>query len=89
MTRNRTLRRHALASLQSSRKGFTLIELMVVVGIILLLATITLTAVNLTIDGDKIRNGARQIQSYLEGARDRAIFSKQERHPARATRRRQ
>lgn len=79
MTANRTLRRRFIASMRGRRAGFTLIELLVVVGIILLLAAMTLSVVNLTVDGDKVRNGARQVQSYLEGARDRAIFSKQER----------
>ncbi len=59
--------------------GFTLVELMVVVGLLLLIAAMTVSAVNLTISGDKVRAGARQVQSYLAGARDRAIFSKEPR----------
>jgi prepilin-type N-terminal cleavage/methylation domain-containing protein len=53
-------------------RAFTLIELLVVVVIILILAGVTVSMVNLTIDGDKVRSGGRQIQSYLEGARARA-----------------
>lgn len=62
-----------------SRRAFTLIELLVVVTIILLLAAITASAVNLVVDGDKVRATARQVQSYLEGARDRAIYAKKAR----------
>lgn len=61
------------------RPGFTLVELLIVIGLLLLLAGMTVSAINLTVDGDKVRNGSRQVQSYLEGARDRAIFSKEPR----------
>ena len=62
-----------------SRLGFTLIELLIVIGLLLLLAGMTVSAINITTDGDKVRSGSRQVQSYLEGARDRAIFSKEPR----------
>ena len=61
------------------RSGFTLVELLIVVGLLLLLAVMTASAVNLSMSNDKVRGGARQVQSYLAGARDRAIFSKQPR----------
>ena len=61
------------------RAGFTMIELLIVVGLLLLLAAITVTSVNLSINNDKVRAGARQVQSYLAGARDRAIYSKEPR----------
>jgi len=54
--------------------GFTLVELLVVIGIILIVAAMTLSAVNLTVSGDRIRGAARQVQSYLEGARSRAVY---------------
>jgi prepilin-type N-terminal cleavage/methylation domain-containing protein len=60
---------------EAGHQGFTLIELLVVIGIVLLVAAITLSAVNLTVSGDRVRGAARQVQSYLEGARDRAIVS--------------
>lgn len=54
--------------------GFTLVEMLVVIGILLLIAAITLGAINLSISGDRVRGGARQVQSYLEGARSRAVY---------------
>lgn len=64
---------------RAGRGGFTIIELLIVVGLLLLLAVMTASAVNLSLNNDKVRSGARQVQSYLEGARDRAIYSKQPR----------
>ena len=61
------------------RAGFTMVELLIVVGLLLLLAALTVSAVNLSINNDKVRAGARQVQSYLAGARDRAIYSKEPR----------
>lgn len=58
------------------RSGFTLVELMMVIGLVLLIAVMTASAINLSVSGDKVRGGARQVQSYLAGARDRAIYSK-------------
>ncbi|QDV29289.1 hypothetical protein Spb1_11690 [Planctopirus ephydatiae] len=60
----------------SERRGFTLIELLVVISILVTLLVITATMVRLSLDGDKVRAGARQIQSFLNGARDRAIYAK-------------
>jgi prepilin-type N-terminal cleavage/methylation domain-containing protein len=58
------------------RRAFTLIELLVVISIFVTLIVITASMVRLSLDGDKVRNGARQIQSFLMGARDRAIYAK-------------
>jgi prepilin-type N-terminal cleavage/methylation domain-containing protein len=57
------------------RSGFTLVELMVVVSILLVLTAMTFTAINVTMNTDRVRAAARQIQSYTEGARDRAIYA--------------
>ncbi len=64
------------------RAGFTLIEMLVVIGILLLIAAITLGAINLSISGDRVRGGARQVQSYLEGARSRAVYGGNIKAPA-------
>ncbi len=71
-------RNHAVSKGQH-RAAFTLIELMMVVGIMALLAVMTATAINLTISGDKVRSAGRQIQSVMSGARDRAIYAKEAR----------
>jgi len=71
MTNTHTLRRtHRHSS------GFTLIELMIVVALLILIASMTVSAINLNTNNDKVRAGSRQVQSYLAGARDRAIYSK-------------
>ncbi len=64
------------ADTRQTPHGFTLIELLVAVGIFLVLTVITLVSVNLTLSGDRIKGTARQVQSYLAGARDRAIYAK-------------
>lgn len=63
----------------SRASGFTLIELLVVITIVLILAVMTSSVVGLAIKGDTVRGGARQVQSYLLGARDRAIYAKEPR----------
>ena len=58
------------------RSGFTLTELMVVMVIIIVLTTMTIAAVNFSMSAERSRAGARQVQSYLAGARDRAIYER-------------
>ena len=62
-----------------SRSGFTLIELMVVITIMLILFAMTVYGINFTRDADKVRGAAAQVQSFLSGARDRAIFAEEAR----------
>jgi prepilin-type N-terminal cleavage/methylation domain-containing protein len=62
-----------------SRSGLTLIELLIVVTIFLLLTTFTVVAVDFTFEAERVSSGARQVQSLLEGARDRAIRARQPR----------
>lgn len=55
------------------RAGFTIVELLIVVSILLLLTTFTVVAVDFTFEAERVSSGARQVQSLLSGARDRAI----------------
>jgi prepilin-type N-terminal cleavage/methylation domain-containing protein len=66
-------------SLGLLRSGFTLIELLIVVTILLLLTTFTVVAVDFTFEAERVRSGARQVQSVLSGARDRAIKAREPR----------
>ncbi len=50
--------------------------MLVVITIFVILLAMTITAVNVSMDRERIRSAARQMQSYIEGARDRAIFAK-------------
>jgi type II secretory pathway pseudopilin PulG len=59
--------------------SFTLLELLISLGIILILATLTMRLLNATLNSDRIRNGSRELQSFLAGARDRAIHAGQPR----------
>lgn len=61
---------------RAPRPGFTLLELLIAVSIMLILLAITASAIKVTSDADRVRGAARQIQSYLLGARDRAIYAK-------------
>lgn len=66
----------ASANTQSNaleRAAFTIIELLIVVTILLLLTTFTVVAIDFTFEAERVAAGARQVQSILEGARDRAI----------------
>jgi len=53
--------------------GFTIIELLIVVAILLVLTTFTIVAIDFTFQSERIGAGARQVQSMISGARDRAI----------------
>lgn len=74
---------HSAASRKTQRRnrsaGFTLIELLVVVVIILALTVLAFTVVNSVTKGDKITGSSRQVQAFLEGARDRALHAGQPR----------
>ncbi len=59
------------------RRAFTLIELLVVVLLVLIVTTITVMSVNFSNNADRMRAGARQMQSLIGGARDRAIYAKE------------
>lgn len=61
------------------RSGFTLVELLVVIVVLLIVMTLTLVLVNQTTKGDRIAAASRQVQSMLEGARDRALHAREPR----------
>ncbi len=56
--------------------GFTLLELLIAVSILLILLAITATAIRVNNNADRVRGGARTLQSYMLGAKDRAIYAK-------------
>lgn len=66
----------AAASMAGRSRGFTLIELLVVIGILSVLAGIALPIFRNTIKDQKKTQAARQVITYIEAARSRAIASK-------------
>ena len=71
--RNYSLRR---SESNECRSGFTLVELLIVITIMLLLLSMTVMSVNFLQDSDRVSGAARQVQSFLAGARDRALYNK-------------
>lgn len=59
---------------RAARGGFTLVELLVAIGVVLVLATVTVTSLQYTANKEKVSKGARDVQSFITGGRDRAIF---------------
>ncbi|MFH1302254.1 MAG: prepilin-type N-terminal cleavage/methylation domain-containing protein [Planctomycetota bacterium] len=59
-----------------NRAGFTLVEILVVISILAILTVMTVTSINFALSTDLTRSASRQVQSYLAGARDRAIYAK-------------
>ncbi|MBS0263896.1 MAG: prepilin-type N-terminal cleavage/methylation domain-containing protein [Planctomycetes bacterium] len=60
----------------SRRAGFTLTELLIVIGILLLLSTLSLAVYSSGRSSDRIRSAARIAQSAFLGAKDRAMNAK-------------
>jgi prepilin-type N-terminal cleavage/methylation domain-containing protein len=58
-----------------SKRAFTLIELLLAMTVLLILAGLTIRLLNQTMQSDRIRTGARELQSFFAGARDRAIYA--------------
>jgi len=63
----------------ATRVGFTLVELLVVISIMAILVVMTVSSINFALSSDVTRGASRQVQSYLAGARDRAIYAKEPR----------
>jgi prepilin-type N-terminal cleavage/methylation domain-containing protein len=61
------------------RAGFTLVEILVVISILAILVVMTVSSLNFVLSDDLTRSTSRQVQSYLAGARDRAIYAKEPR----------
>lgn len=72
-------RRNLSPKRSALRAGFTLVELLVVVGIALLVTTFTVIGIDFAFETERVRGGSRQLQSMLAGARDRAIFAREPR----------
>ena len=49
--------------------------MLVVITILLVMMGVTVAVFNVSLEGERVRSGASQIQSYLAGARDRAAFA--------------
>lgn len=58
------------------RSGFTLVELLVVISILLILSTLVLAVFNTGRSSDRMRSAARVAQSAFLGAKDRALHAK-------------
>lgn len=61
----------------NQRFGFTLIELLIVISIILIILGMTASAISYSREKDRVSNEAARVQSFIAGARDRAIFEKE------------
>lgn len=59
----------------STRRAFTLVELLVVMAIILLLAAVALPSVRTLLHGQKVTQASRMVQAHVESAKARAIAS--------------
>ena len=68
-----------LKSRAPKRSAFTLVEILVVISILAILVVMTVTSINFALSSDLTRSASRQVQSYLAGARDRAIYAKEPR----------
>ncbi|MFN3190240.1 MAG: Tfp pilus assembly protein FimT/FimU [Aureliella sp.] len=71
MNRSMTDSRNLLSS--SNRRGVTLIELLIVVGLLTILATVSLTSVKGLLKDQKVTQASRVVQQYFENAKVKAI----------------
>jgi prepilin-type N-terminal cleavage/methylation domain-containing protein len=73
---NRVLRSRLRSQPSERRSAFTLIEMLIVLTVGLILLAITASALKVNFGTESVRGTARQIQSYVLGARDLAIYAK-------------
>lgn len=64
---------HISRSTPLTRRGFTLIEMLIAISILMILFTMTAGVVSLAINTDRIPSSARTIQAGILGAKDRAL----------------
>lgn len=62
-----------IRNLKTHRRGFTLVELLVVIMIMLMVAVSTLPMILPALDSRRLREASRMITAYLQGARDTAM----------------
>ncbi|MCR9292221.1 MAG: prepilin-type N-terminal cleavage/methylation domain-containing protein [bacterium] len=78
--RDRNVAGNAATEIESSRRGLrsgvTLIELLVVIGVLTLLATLSLSTVKNLLKDQKVTQASRLVQQYIETAKIRAITSR-------------
>src|SRR3954451_20228381 len=71
MTRAARMRKNSPAR----SRGFTLVELLVVVVIVILVSAVTLPAIISGLQNRQVNEGARVLQAALAGARDASILA--------------
>jgi type II secretory pathway pseudopilin PulG len=68
-------RRNSNALPLGSRRGATLLELLVVILVLLMITITTVPVLSPTVQGRRIREGARMLNSFISAARNRALES--------------
>lgn len=61
--------------MSGSRAGFTLVELLVVMAIMLIIISLTVATFSYVRESDRVSAEASRVQSFISGARDRAIYA--------------
>ncbi|MEM7478055.1 MAG: prepilin-type N-terminal cleavage/methylation domain-containing protein [Planctomycetota bacterium] len=59
--------------MRTQRRGVTLIELLIVIGVLTLMATVALSTVRSLLRDRKVKQAARMVEQYFESAKIRAI----------------